>query len=121
MKTKILEEQTILSAEPKVFTFDFGEGQDNGIYSFSVKSNAHGSILWEGKYFEEVRMPVNMNVNIAVDICTFKREEYVERNMNVLKKTILENTDSPLYRHLYVLISDNAKTLDPEKIIGDSP
>ena len=121
VKTKILEEQTILSAEPKVFTFDFGEGQDNGIYSFSVKSNAHGSILWEGKYFEEVRMPVNMNVNIAVDICTFKREEYVERNMNVLKKTILENPDSPLYRHLYVLISDNAKTLDPEKIIGDSP
>ena len=49
VKTKILEEQTILSAEPKVFTFDFGEGQDNGIYSFSVKSNAHGSILWEGK------------------------------------------------------------------------
>ena len=121
VKTKILEEQTILSAEPKVFTFDFGDGQDKGIYSFSLKSNAHGSRFWEGKYFEEVRVPVNMNINIAVDICTFKREEYVERNMNVLKKTILENPDSPLYRHLYVLISDNAKTLDQEKIIGESP
>lgn len=120
VRTKILDEKTILSPEPKNFTFDFGEGKDQGIYSFSLKSNSHGSRLWEGKYFEEVRVPVNMNVNIAVDICTFKREEYVERNMKVLKETILENPDSPLYRHLYVLISDNAKTLDPEKIIGDS-
>ena len=32
----------------------------------------------------------------------------------------MENPDSPLYRHLYVFISDNAKTLEAEKIIGNS-
>jgi galactofuranosylgalactofuranosylrhamnosyl-N-acetylglucosaminyl-diphospho-decaprenol beta-1,5/1,6-galactofuranosyltransferase len=120
-KTKILEEKTILSPEPKSFVFDFGEAKEGGIYSFSLKANARDSRLLGGKYLEEGRMPVNLNINIAVDICTFKREEYVERNMEVLKKDILENPESPLYRHLYVLISDNAKTLDPEKIIGDSP
>jgi len=121
VKTTILEEKTILSPETKTFMFDFGKTENKGSYSFSLKANAKGSELISGKYLEEGRVPVNMNINIAVDICTFRREEYVERNMRALKKDILENPDSPLYRHLYVLISDNAKTLDEEKIVGTSP
>ena len=121
VKTEVLEERTILSPEPQNFIFDFGGNKDRGIYSFSLKANAQGSVFFSGKYLEEGRVPVHMNVNIAVDICTFKREEYVERNMKVLKEQILENPESPLYRHLYVLISDNAKTLNQEQIIGDSP
>lgn len=120
VKTEILEEKTVFSAEPQYVIMDFGEPKETGIYSFQLKANAKGGKFLGGKYLEENRVPVNMNVNIAVDICTFKREKYVERNMNVLKKTILENPDSPLYRHLYVFISDNAKTLEAEKIIGNS-
>src|SRR5699024_4682950 len=44
---------------------------------------------------------------------------YVERNLRVLKKAILDNPESPLYRHLYVLISDNAGTLKPELADGE--
>ena len=69
-------------------------------------------MIFGGRYVNEKLMPANLNVNIMVDICTFKREEYVYRNLNLLKEQILENPESPLYRHLYVHISDNAKTLD---------
>lgn len=121
VKTEILEEKTVFSAEPQYVVMDFGEAKEDGIYSFKLKANAKGGKLLGGRYLEENRVAVNMNVNVAVDICTFKREKYVERNMNVLKKAILDNPDSPLHRHLYVFISDNAKTLDAEKIIGGSP
>ncbi len=51
------------------------------------------------------------DVRIAVNVCTYRREEYVRRNIAALRGSILENPDSPLGTRLCVFVSDNAGTL----------
>lgn len=50
-------------------------------------------------------------VNIALGICTFKREPFIRRNIRRLIQDILENKESPLCGHLQVFIADNGRTL----------
>lgn len=64
-------------------------------------------ISYEGQCYGKIRE----NIMLAVDICTFKREPYVKRNIEQISKNILENPASPLYGKTEVFISDNASTL----------
>lgn len=117
--TKLLKEARVSSEKPERFVFSFGENRNAGIFSFALKSEKDGSRLLSGTYFAEHVRPVNLNVNLAADICTYRKEEYVERNLKVLRESILDNPASPLYRHLYVFISDNAGTLNPALADGE--
>lgn len=73
------------------------------------------TVLYEGSYDTD-EVASRREINIGIGICTFKREKYVERNMNVLKKHLLNNEESQAYGHLSVCISDNGGTLEKEKI-----
>lgn len=73
------------------------------------------TILYEGSYDTD-EVVTRREINIGIGICTFKREKYVERNMNVLKKHLLNNEEAQAYGHLSVCISDNGGTLEKEKI-----
>lgn len=64
-------------------------------------------ISYEGRLFEKIRD----EIFLALDICTFKREPYVKRNIEELNMHILENPSSPLYGKAQVFISDNGCTL----------
>lgn len=116
---EILESREITAHEKVKARFDFGENRQEGIFAFRCQALAEDSVLFGGRYLSENLMPSDLKVNLMVDICTFKREEYVCRNLGLLKKQILENPESPLYRHMYVHISDNAKTLDTSMGDGD--
>lgn len=118
IRTELLECREVSLPERGSVLLDLGENRDEGMLFFRCQSLAEGSVLFGGRYLSENLMPSDMKVNLMVDICTFKREEYVYRNLKLLKEQILENPDSPLYRHLYVHISDNAKTLDPSVADG---
>lgn len=54
-------------------------------------------------------------IEIAVNICTYKREKYVVRNMRSLmewlEKTDIDGNRQEVADHLHVFIVDNAKTL----------
>ncbi|MBO5288089.1 MAG: glycosyltransferase [Spirochaetales bacterium] len=54
---------------------------------------------------------VNTDVVIALNICTYKREEYLKANLSLLEEQILNNPQSQLYNKLEVFIADNGKTL----------
>lgn len=73
------------------------------------------TVFYEGSYDTD-EVSVRREINIGIGICTFKREKYVERNMNVLKKHLLNNEEAQAYGHLSVCISDNGGTLEKEKI-----
>ena len=74
-----------------------------------------GAVLYAGSFSSSQEMCVN-NVNIGIGICTFKREEYVQRNIKLLREGILEDKEALAYGHVMVCISDNAGTLNKEKI-----
>ena len=88
---------------------------DHGILSFSLTSAADHSCFYGGFYSTEVESAVLEKVHLALDICTFKREEYIQANIRHLKMSIIDNPQSPLYDHLDIFISDNAQTL-PETV-----
>jgi galactofuranosylgalactofuranosylrhamnosyl-N-acetylglucosaminyl-diphospho-decaprenol beta-1,5/1,6-galactofuranosyltransferase len=59
------------------------------------------------------------DVRIAMNVCTYRREEYVYANLAQLKGSILENADDPLHGRLSVYLTDNGRTLDADAISGD--
>ena len=56
-------------------------------------------------------------VNIGVDICTFRREEYVARNLKQLKEKILSNSNLNVSNHIGIYIIDNGQTLQDCKAV----
>jgi len=52
------------------------------------------------------------DVRIALNICTYRREDYIYRNTSLVRDHIWNNDSSPLKDRLDVYISDNAGTLE---------
>ena len=63
-------------------------------------------------WYETDSIPGN-NPYIALCICTYKREEFLFRNVHLLMDNIINNPDSPMHNRLEVYISDNAGTIIP--------
>ncbi|MCR4901926.1 MAG: hypothetical protein K6A23_03640 [Butyrivibrio sp.] len=59
-------------------------------------------------------------VELALNICTFKREKYLYGNLEKVSSDILNNPWSPLYGHLKVFVVDNGKTVDKSLFAKDS-
>ena len=91
METRVLTEANVSADKPQQFVFHFGENRNTGMFSFSCRSMMDGGKILGGKYFASNMVPVNLNINFAAAICTYRKEEFVERNLRVLKKAILEN------------------------------
>lgn len=51
-------------------------------------------------------------IKIAATICTYKREPYIKRNMDIIKDRIFNNKESVLQNHFDIIIVDNGQTLD---------
>lgn len=81
-----------------------------------VRNMGDGSTmpLNSGYYYTE-DMP-GQDVKLSLDICTYKREEFVYHNISMLKEAILTNTESPLYGKVHIFISDNGQSLDVAKL-----
>ena len=70
--------------------------------------------LFSGGAFVTDEAPLH-EVRLALDICTFRREDYVRRNMALLNSAILENPLSPLYGKTEVFLIDNGRTLSGDE------
>ena len=88
---------------------------DHGVLSFSLTAAAGYSAFWGGFYSTETEIAALEKVHLALDICTFRREEYISANIRHLKAAIIDEPGSPLYGRLDIFISDNAQTL-PESL-----
>lgn len=67
------------------------------------------SILCSGKYILE-SLTFNAATKIAIGICTYKREEFLLNNLNLLRNTLL-NTCSNYSDKFEVFVSDNGQTI----------
>lgn len=90
-----------------------GKVPDGGIIGIVLKSKQAGTVIYGGAYETLDGLETN-DINIGIGICTFKREAYVERNMNLLRRSILDNNKALSHGHYTVCISDNAQTLSEE-------
>ena len=82
-----------------------------GLCAFSLYAVGKGCAFYGGRYLTKMDPDELNDVDIALDICTFKREKDVARNLDALNREILQNPDCDLGGHLEVFISDNGQTL----------
>ena len=104
------------SDAPEWITLPFSSYEEKGMYAVKLKCASEQGHLLDGYYSGEVEPDQCNPVRLAIDICTFRREAFVERNLNLLNEKILNCTDSPLYDTLQVFISDNGKTLEADRL-----
>ncbi|MCC0655732.1 glycosyltransferase [Clostridioides sp. ES-S-0123-01] len=108
----ILDEVVFDSKDIEEINIEFKSFNKKGVYAFILEALEDNSIFYGGGYYTDIKEASLENITIAIDICTFGREKFIERNLRILKESILENKDSILYDKLKVYIADNGKTLN---------
>lgn len=103
---KLLE--TILTSEIGQETVEIPDSEVEGIVYFQLTA-LEPSVFYGGWYSCENQ--AERPIKIALDICTFKREEYILRNCRLLQDKANQDQD---FRNFEIFIIDNAKTLKPE-------
>lgn len=108
-KTKtILKERISSCIYRRVWNVDEMQGD---ILGFSLHVLKDGSIFQGGAYYGEFSQW--KNVKVGIGICTFKREEYVLKTINILKNFIRDDNN-----WLQVLVVDNGNTLEKQNKEG---
>ncbi|MBE5827883.1 MAG: glycosyltransferase family 2 protein [Butyrivibrio sp.] len=95
------------------------EEYEKGVFWFRVElgdDSDHWSVA--GHYAAELDTKAD-DVEIAIDICTYKREQYVVRNMRSLlewiKEIDIDGEKHEAAEHIKVFIVDNARTLEEDQ------
>lgn len=117
--SKLLRRMELKSETEVTHTMNLGKLPDEGIIGVTFEAHRDGTRIWNGFYGTADSLDVS-DIHIGIGICTFKREMYVERNMNLLKQMILDNPKALSQGHYSVCISDNAGTLDEAAIMHSS-
>ena len=99
---KLVSVTRVESEEKKEFTFPIHLYEYKGNINFELKALKDGSVFYGGYYSGEVDEENLNEVNIAINITTFRREPFVKRNIDILRKNIIDNPESELYGHIRV-------------------
>ena len=111
METKetILESQEFSFAKMSEVVVSYPEVKE-GLVAFSVV--AHGECEFCGGCYEGILEGEKIRpVELSLAITTFQKEEFVLRNLELLRKEILE-TEDDIAKHIQVHVVDNGETLD---------
>lgn len=99
----------LLSEARQLFKYEIDKNKA-GIVFYKIKALNNGSKIFNAFY--ECKEVNEREINIAINICTYKREKYLKRNLLLLQEKILINVHSPLYGHLKVFVTDNGSTVE---------
>lgn len=59
------------------------------------------------------------SVKMLIAICTYKREDYLYRNLEIIKDKLRNRKDSLLYENIDVVIADNASTIKDKSVLEE--
>ena len=83
----------------------------NGSYGFIIRSLEHGGELYGGYYGSDIRETELNEINFALGICHYKREEFVVNNLCRLIENVYNDENSFLRDHLHIFVADNSRSL----------
>lgn len=58
-------------------------------------------------------------MELVLGICTFQREEFLKKNVNLVLDKVINNAMSPLCDHVEIYISDNGQTVPQDTFQSD--
>lgn len=79
------------------------------IYAELETINQEGAFFYQGEYITEQN--AEYDVSLALVICTYKREKYLYRNLEIIYKQLWENPKSVLFHKLKTIVVDNGRTI----------
>ncbi|MDR0707821.1 MAG: hypothetical protein LBF60_08095 [Treponema sp.] len=88
------------------------------LLAFTIRA-FEDSELYGGAYRSAVDEDLP-DINLALAICTYKRERYIKTNLAMLNETLFSNSHSMLNGHVRVYIADNGRTLKKEEIESET-
>lgn len=112
---KVLEKRTVISDSMQEVVMEFKDATKGMLY-YQMEALSDNAKFYGGYYLSDVEEKDIDQVKLGIVICTFKREKYILHNIDLVKKNIIDNPQSSLYKKLKMFISDNGKTLDAESI-----
>ncbi len=97
--------------ERKTYTIELPYGDvGSGIFWFAlIREKSVENFFVSGAYTSDRAFN---QAYIGIDICTYKREAYVERNLTLLKNKILDNDKLEVSKHIEIYVIDNGRTLN---------
>lgn len=90
---------------------------DEGVFAFALVFEKQRGCLIEGMFWGEIEEPLFREVNIGIDICTYKREKDVLCNLQRLQENIFSRRDLEISCHSHIFLIDNGKTLNKNEEI----
>lgn len=109
LESKTIYSDVILLLNKDVFEIEIPNVNVGSIH-FRIKSMSNQTYIYGACYVAQVKR--EREINLALNICTYKREQELISNIELLEMEFINNVDSPLYGHLKVFITDNGCTLD---------
>lgn len=108
---KDLRSYPVNHPESKEISLCYGNAAvpDNTVYYLEIEALERLEIY--GGYYHCSQKQPEITVNLAVGICTYRREEFVRRTLQSIHDAFLSQPDSALFQHLQVFVSDNGSTL----------
>jgi len=110
IEKQIFDTKILSSKDKKKFTLSY-PSNDYQLLSFELMSFEDDAIIYNAAYVGETDEKHERHVCMALNITTFHREDYVERNISLLEESIFDNSDSILQGHLFVYLTDNGNTV----------
>ena len=108
---KDIDTISLEAGEKKFYTLElpYKDASEGAFWFALIKDNSIENSFVSGAYVTEKTWN---EAYIGIDICTYKREAYVEKNLKQLKKRILDNEELEVSRHLEIYVIDNGRTLN---------
>ncbi len=113
---KVLSAEVVEAHERKTVIFPFPDCEAVGAISFRVDSLEDGGVLFGGGYYAEAWEQVPRDIELALNFCNYEREEYIYRNMDNIRRYILDDPTCELREHLQIFVADNSRTVDPARL-----
>lgn len=96
-------------AEQIVIPIQMQDCQGGVLYVELEAGKEAGGVFAEGAFVTE--MAALRTVSMVLDICTYRREQFLSENLKVLREALWENPNSCMYHNFWVMIADNGQTV----------
>ena len=115
----VVSSEIVDSTERKMYLFEYPISAEIDALSFQIQPLCEKLCIYNGAYVTNVEERTLREVNISLAVCTYRRENYVRKNMTMLDSEVFQKENSNLHNHLYVYISDNGNTLKEDEFNQD--
>lgn len=107
--------ETNIESQGEEITLKFDDPNVSGIFSAHINALA-ATEFYGGYYSSDIDKNKIHNIRIALDICTFKREHYIKRNLKLIEQAIINSGKYDEFKSEFeIFVIDNARTLNSEE------